>query len=282
MPAFDSNMFLRALRGLLRPLVRTLISRGISAPAFYKLLKAVYVEVAKEDFHIDGKITDSRISLLTGVHRRDVKSILENPDTVWEATRAKTTTIATVLGQWIAQSEYQTETGAPKPLPKTSESGESFESLVRLVNTDIRPRTVLDELRRQSLIVEDDQDGLLRIADRAVIGPASEDDKLVFFASNVGDHLAAASGNLLSDESPFYERAVFYNGLTSGSVDTIEDEARARAQALLVELNDKSSELQMQDRSIADPKERFRMGVYFYRESASSDQNGDEEEKDSE
>ncbi|MEO0916160.1 MAG: DUF6502 family protein, partial [Pseudomonadota bacterium] len=212
MATLDSDMFLRALRGLLRPLVRTLISRGISAPAFYKLLKAVYVEVAKEDFQIDGKITDSRISLLTGVHRRDVKSILENPDTVWEATRAKTATIATVLGQWIARAEYQTETGAPKPLPRKADSGESFESLVRLVNTDIRPRTVLDELRRQGLIEEDDQ-GLIRIANKAVLGPASDEDKLVFFASNVGDHLAAASENLLSETSPFYERAVFYNGL---------------------------------------------------------------------
>jgi len=144
MSSFDSDMFLRALRGLLRPLVRILISRGVSATAFYKLLKAVYVEVAKEHFQIDGKITDSRIALLTGVHRRDVKSILDNPDTVWEETRAKTATVATVLGQWIARQEYLAESGAPKALPKTASEGVSFESLVRLVNTDIRPRTVLD------------------------------------------------------------------------------------------------------------------------------------------
>lgn len=279
MLAFDSDMFLRALRGLLRPLVRTLISRGISAAAFYKLVKAVYVEVAKEDFQIDGKITDSRISLLTGVHRRDVKSILDNPDTVWEATRAKTATIATVLGQWIARPEYQTGTGAPKALPKTASSGESFESLVRLINTDIRPRTVLDELMRQGLVVEMD-DGLLQVADKAVLGPASEDHKMVFFASNVGDHLAAASENLLSDASPFYERAVFYNGLTPQSVDTIEADARTQAQTLLEEMNDKSSDLQKRDREVAGPKERFRFGVYFYREAASSEDRGESGDRD--
>lgn len=278
MSTFDSDTFLRALRGLLRPLVRTLIRRGISAPAFYKLLKAVYVEVAKEDFQIDGKITDSRIALLTGVHRRDVKSILESPDTVWEATRAKTATIATVLGQWITRSEYQTDTGAPKPLPKTADDGESFESLVRLVNTDIRPRTVLDELRQQGLIIEGD-DKLLRVAEAAVAGPASEGDKLVFFAANVGDHLAAASENLLSDESPYFERAVFYNGLTSGSVDAVEADARAQAQALLIDLNDKSSALRAQDRNVVGPKERFRLGVYFYRERAPADRNDDKGKK---
>ena len=279
MSALDSDMFLRALRGLLRPLVRTLISRGISATAFYKLVKAVYVEVAKEDFQIDGKITDSRISLLTGVHRRDVKSILDNPDTVWEATRAKTATIATVLGQWIARPEYLTEAGAPKALPKTAAEGESFESLVRLVNTDIRPRTVLDELVRQGLVHET-EDGLLQVADKAVLGPASEDHKLVFFASNVGDHLAAASENLLSETSPFYERAVFYNGLSAQSVDAIEASARARAQGLLEEINDTSSDLQKQDRKVKAPKERFRLGVYFYREAAPKEDRGESGDRD--
>jgi len=270
MSSYDSDMFLRALRGLIRPLVRILISRGISATAFYRLLKAVYVEVAKEHFQIDVKITDSRIALLTGVHRRDVKSILDNPDTVWEETRAKTATIATVLGQWIARPEYLEKNGAPKALPKTASEGESFESLVRLVNTDIRPRTVLDELMRQGLVIED-EGGLLRVADKPVIGPASEDHKLVFFASNVGDHLAAASENLLSENSPFYERAVFYTDLTASSVDTIEADAREQAQLMLEDMNDKSSVLQKNDREVAEPKERFRLGVYFYREPTSKE-----------
>jgi hypothetical protein len=274
MSALDSDTFLRALRGLIRPLVRTLISRGVPAPAFYKLLKTVYVEVANQDFRIDDqRPTDSRITLLTGVHRRDVKDILANPDTTWESTRAKTATMATVVGQWIARPEYQSETGAPKALPRTSEDGESFENLVRLVNTDIRPRTVFDELLRQGLIVEDD-DGLLRIADIAVMGPASDDHKLVFFASNVGDHMAAASENLLSETPPFFERAVFYNALSPASVDAVEGDVRTQAQAFLETVNDKSSALQKDDRQVAGPKERFRFGVYFYREPTPLDDTG--------
>ena len=275
MSALDSDTFLRALRGLIRPLVRTLISRGVPAPAFYKLLKTVYVEVANEDFRIsDQRPTDSRITLLTGVHRRDVKEILANPDTTWESTRAKTATMASVVGQWIARAEYQSATGAPKALPRTSEDGESFENLVRLVNTDIRPRTVFDELLRQGLIVEGD-DGLLRISDIAVMGPASEDHKLVFFASNVGDHMAAASENLLSEPPPFFERAVFYNALSPASVDTVEGDVRAQAQALLETVNDKSSALQKEDRQVSSPKERFRFGVYFYREPSPLDDASD-------
>lgn len=265
----DSEVFLRALRGLMRPLVRVLITRGVSVTAFYKLMKAVYVEVAHEDFQIEGKRpTDSRIALLTGVHRRDVRALLSNPDTAWEATRTKTATLATVIAQWTALPEYQTPEGTPKPLPRTAPEGESFESLVRLVNTDIRPRTVLDELMRQELIVEDDE-GLLRISDKAVLGPSSDDHRLVFFAANIGDHLAAASENLLSEPAPYYERALFYNELTSSSVDGIEADARQKAQDLLESMNEQSSALQTRDREVAGPKERFRLGVYFYREKAS-------------
>ena len=55
--------------------MRALIAQGVTAPALYRLLKRLYVEVAEREFRLDGeRPTDSRISLLTGVHRRDVKA----------------------------------------------------------------------------------------------------------------------------------------------------------------------------------------------------------------
>jgi hypothetical protein len=275
-------MFLRALRRMLRPLVRALISRGVTAPALYKLLKAVYVEVAHDAFGIDGKApTDSRIAMLTGVHRRDIRNILDNPDGTFETTRAKTAMLATVFGQWLTRPEFQTTDGIPKPLPVRATEGDSFESLVQSVNKDIRPRTVLDELLRQGLISET-EDGLLVISEDALVGPKSDDQKLVFFAANVGDHLAAASENYLSDAPPFYERAVFYNALTSASVDDIEADARQKAQALLEDINARSSALQQQDKVSTDAKERYRLGIYFYRDGTAPDERQDKGGNDAE
>ncbi len=265
----EPNAFLRVLRGLLRPLVRTLISRGVTAPAFYRLLKSVYVDVAYREFRIDGDTppTDSRVSLLTGVHRRDVRAYLSDPDDSWETARAKTATFATVLGQWLARPELQDDDGRPAALPRTSADGPDFERLVQSVSRDIRPRTVLDELMRQALVIEG-EDGLLRIADGAVLGAASDDHKTVFFAANVGDHLAAAAENLLSKDPPFLERAVFYNRLSPVSVDRIEEQARKLSQAALEALNSESSKLQQADKDTTGPLERYRYGVYFYREPA--------------
>ncbi|MEM9425701.1 MAG: DUF6502 family protein [Pseudomonadota bacterium] len=265
----------------MRPLVRALIARGVTAPAFYKLLKSVYVDVAHEDFRIRAEPpTDSRITLLTGVHRRDVRAILSEDGDAWETKRSKSAMFATVLGQWMARPEYQDAEGNPKPLPRSSENSENFEALVRTVNTDIRPRTVLDELLRQSLVIET-EDGLLEISDAARRGPASDDDRLVFFATNVGDHVAAAAENLMAETPPFFERAVFYNNLAPAAVDQIEARARTLSQNVLEALNEESQQLRDEHPNPADPTERYRLGIYFYRETdspegVSAKEDGDE------
>lgn len=254
----------------MRPLIRTLIARGVTAPAFYKLVKATYVDVAHKDFRIDAEPpTDSRITLLTGVHRRDVRAILSDDSDAWETRRSKTAMLATVLGQWTARRGYQDEQGNPIALPRVASKGPSFESLVSDINTDIRPRTVLDELLRQKLIVET-KDGLLAISQDALKGPASDDDRLVFFASNVGDHIAAATENLMSDTPPFFERSVFYNQLTPDTVDEIEISARALSQDVLEQLNAKSEALRANQDPDVEGTERYRLGIYFYRAPAGS------------
>jgi hypothetical protein len=271
----ESRPILRVLSGLVRPLVRILIAQGVTAPAFYRLLKRVYVEVADADFRIgDAPATDSRISLLTGVHRRDVREIRESEGDAWESSRAKSAAFATVLGQWLARPDLTGEDGKPVPLPRSGAPGADFESLVRSVSQDVRPRTVLDELERQGL-VEPGADGLLRVREGAFSGRGSADDRVVFFAANLGDHLAAAAENLLSEEPPFFERAVFYTRLAPGSVDRIEARARALGQAALEEVNRESAALQKGDRGRDDNGARFRFGIYFYRDDGPSSRSED-------
>lgn len=277
--ADKDQRLLSIMRGLIRPLVRTLIARGVTAPAFYKMLKAVYVDVAYEEFRIGTEApTDSRITLLTGVHRRDVRAILSDEDDSWETTRAKTAVFATVLGQWFARADYQDANGTPIALAKSADEGVSFEALVRDINTDIRPRTVLDELLRQGLVVENDE-GLLVVSDAARKGPTSDEDRLVFFAANVGDHIAAASENLIAETPPFFERALFYNNMAPESVDVVEARARTLSQDVLETLNEESQALRTE--TLQDgPTERFRLGIYFYREKGERDPVAPEDDTD--
>ena len=272
-PDVNSTAFARVLRGLLRPLVRAMIAQGITAPALYRVLKRIYVEVAESDFRLEGeRQTDSRISLLTGVHRRDVRTFRESDSGAEAAAQEKVTTIASVLGRWLADPETRNPDGTPMPLPRSGEI-RSFDALVRSVSKDIRARTVLDELTRQGLV--ETREGLVHLKADAFLGPADPDQKVFFFADNVGDHIAAAVENLLSDSPAFLERAVFYNRLTSSSVDELEAEARRLGGDVLLTLNESAHARQAQDLEKADGSHRFRFGVFFYREDEAAEQEKD-------
>ena len=76
MAGLPAPALVRALRRLLRPLVRLLLAKQVTYPFLANLLKAVYVEVAEREFAIAGKSqTTSRLSLLTGIHRKDAERL---------------------------------------------------------------------------------------------------------------------------------------------------------------------------------------------------------------
>lgn len=259
--------FGRVIRGLLRPLVRAMIAQGITAPVLYRMIKSLYVEVAEREFRLQGeRQTDSRISILTGVHRKDIRAFRNSDPADDQAMLEKVTTIASVLGRWLAHPDTTDADGKPIDLPRTGPSEANFNALVRAISKDIRPRTVLDELLRQGLVTADEETGNLSLLTDAFLGPSDPDQKVHFFAENVGDHIAAAVENLLAQEPPFMERAVFYNRLTGASVDGIEEEARALGADALGKLNRLANERQSEDMNMEDGTQRFRFGVFFYRE----------------
>lgn len=275
-PSDVANAFLRILRGLLRPLVKTMIVRGITAPTLYRLIKRIYVEVAEESFQLDDRpLTDSRIAMLTGVHRKDIRAFREEGDDEWQAARRKTALLATVIGQWLSNPAFLDSEGKPLVLPRSSEDGPSFDALVRFVSKDVRPRTVFDELERSGMIEE--QGETLRLRAEAVIGSGPSPDKEVFFAANVGDHLAAATENLLADAPPFFERSVFYTRMTGDAIDEIEAEARQTGQSMLELLNQRSRALQQRDKDLEGNTQRYRLGIYFYREDTDPKSGAQEE-----
>ena len=73
-----STVVIQAIRGILKPLVRFMLAQGLTYTILIDLLKSIYVEVALSEFKLEKKRqTDSRVSLLTGVHRKDVKRLSE-------------------------------------------------------------------------------------------------------------------------------------------------------------------------------------------------------------
>ncbi len=263
---------LDALRWVLRPVIRLFIAHGIQLPAVTAALKQVYVDVATTDFRIDDKApTDSRISVLTGVHRRDVRSI--RTDGAPSSARPAVSLSATVVGRWLGDPTYIDKEGRPLDLHRLDYEGEpSFEALFHGISKDVHPRTVLDDLINQQLVEWDEEADIVRLKSRAFVPMAGGDDMMRFFETNLHDHLAAAVANLLDGDKQgrFLERAVFYNKLAPKSVDSIEVEARKLGEQVLNDLNSKALRHQKSDDDDDAAKERFRFGIFFYREEDGS------------
>ena len=254
-----------ALRRLLRPVVRLLIAVGIPFPALAEALKELYVTVASSDFPLPGKEqTHSRISLLTGVHRKDVKRLLTAEEEEVESKPRAAPRGAILVGRWLGDPQYQDETGQPLPLPRTAPDGTvSFEALVSEVSKDVRPRAVLDEWLSQGL-VRIDGDHVILDAD-ALTRHDGFADKAHFLGQNLGDHAAAAVHNVLGLGEPMFERAVFYNQLSPASVEALRAMVRERAGALLVDINREAQRLEAADAGNDEANQRFTFGTYFFR-----------------
>jgi hypothetical protein len=198
------------LLAILRPLVRYLIRRGLTYPVLTELLKQVYFTEAEVDGRDAGApLTNSRISLLTGLHRKDVRRLraeLARADAAKPSRRAGLA--ARLVAEWVANPRYVDAAGKPRAL-RLREAGSrpSFEGLAKTVKADMRAKVILDELLRAGVTrLAGDRVELVRNA----YVPAQPREKLNYLGANVGDHLRSALHNVADESEPFIERAVYY------------------------------------------------------------------------
>ncbi len=258
----------KALRHVLRPIVRLLLAKGIGYPFLSDLLKEVYVEVADREFSLPGKAqTDSRITLLTGVHRKDVKRLRELDQPTLEAPEGVSLGMRVVSAWSVAP--YANEEGLPAPLPRlASQGGEfSFEGLVASVSKDIRARALLDEWLRLGIVTLD-AEGRVALDSAAFIPSGNLEDMAFYFGHNLHDHAAAAVSNVLSERGIFLERSVHHDGMEAEVVAALAKEAERSGTRLLHSLNRKSLEaLADQGKKKAGDTGRYTFGIYFYSEA---------------
>ncbi len=253
------------LARLLRPLVRLCIRSGMTFPALAQLLRELFVNVAEHDFALDGKEqTDSRVSLLTGIHRKEVARLRGAGAPVNEipATLSRTSAI---IARWVAAPEFTGPTGDPLPLPRTA-SGDapSFESLVASITKDVRPRAVLDEWLDRNLVTINDKEEIV-LVDAALVPRGDDDRKWYYLGRNLHDHIAAAAENVSGAKPRFLERAVHYDGLSRKLAERLEARSRELAMEALKIANREAN------RALAKDKGgdcRWNFGIYVYSEDS--------------
>lgn len=256
-----------ALRRVLRPLVRLLVAQGITYPFLAAMLKSIFVETAASGFALGARRpTDSRLNLLTGVHRKDIRRLLREPAPE-PAVPAGLTLGRRIVARWLADRAYADARGAPSALPRTpSQGGEhSFAALVESVSKNVRPRSVLDELVRLG-VVEIDANDYVHLVTSGFVPGKELDAKAFYFGEALHDHLAAGAHNLENAGRPFFERSVYYDELSPAAVEALRAQAEKLAMDVLIDLNKRGMALEKEDPPAPDTRMRMRLGIYFYSE----------------
>lgn len=276
-----------AVTRLLRPLVGLLMEHGLTFQWLSALLKSVFVDVAQKEFRLpDKRQTDSRITLLTGVHRKDVRRLREGAGIDDEGPPASVYLGAHLVAVWTSDKRFLDRNGHPRSLTRLPRgSGPSFDELVTSVSKDIRPRAVLDEWLRLGA-VEIDSDDCVRLKTEAFIPSKGFEEKAYYFGRNIHDHVAAARHNVQGGDPPMLERSVYYEDLSPESVRELEELARREGMNVLQALNRRARALQARDAGTGSGRSRKRrgsedraeqtrhrinFGLYFYRDDEGTD-----------
>jgi Family of unknown function (DUF6502) len=251
---------------LLKPLVRLLLRHGVAYPSFAAALKQVFIDAAHAELKSEGRVlTDSAVSLLSGVHRRDVRN-LTRPQSEAVAIRPEPMNMAVqVVARWLSQPQYQDAQGQALVLPRGSPAG-GFDALVASVSTDVRPRAVLDEMLRLGIAQETEAGIHLLEAGFAPRQGFAEMTQLL--QANLHDHLAAATQNLDQGRN-FLEQSIFVDRLTEKSalrLHAVSAKAwRAAFKTVMQEANQRFEEDQV-NAPAEERTFRARFGSYFYSE----------------
>ena len=255
---------IKAVTLLCKPLIRLLIEKGVTFPQFRELMKTLYVDVANETFTQDEKQpSDSRIFVLTGVHRKDIKRIREQADTPDQTVSSGASLNGEIVARWTSMPEYLDEKGKPKKLLRSEKNDQAgFDQLVSSVNKDVRPKVILDEWLRLNMVsIKDDYIVLSRTA---YVSNKEFNDMAYYLGHNVHDHLASCVNNILVTDDPMIERSVYYASLTENSVNKLRSIANKKGNELLQHLNKQAIKLYDTDKLKDDAKYRMRLGVYWF------------------
>jgi len=270
----QQKILYKAILSVLKPLVKILLRNNMPYGVFADLARRAYVEVATKEFAVAGrKQSNSRISTITGLSRKEVKRIQEIDEEQEENLVDKYNRAARVVYGWVHDENYQQK---PSETLVLSFDGEmpSFSALVKTYSGDVPPRAILDELERVGVVAIDDNDQI-HLLFRAYIPKTAINEKLQYLGSDVSALIQTMDRNIHdADKPPFFQRKVYYDNLPEESIAALQQLIAKNSQALLEKID---QAMAAQDRDVhpeiaGSGRKAIGVSIYYF-------ENDDIEEK---
>lgn len=235
-----SHLF-HAFRKVLRPLVKILIRAGVRHDEFAEVIKGVYVESAIRDgIGRDGPLTRARVSLTTGVPRRDVDRYIDNDSLLKPPPPTHTTTLTEVLHLWHTDPVYLGPYGIPLEIDFDSTPGRNFVELVRRASPHAEATEVFGDLLRSGAVVRSGEHFIKVLSRHYVVSDLLSPQALENFGSAMGNLARTLEHNLgIEGGRKLLQRSVIADrGLAASQMEEFEAYVKARVQQMLEDVDD--------------------------------------------
>jgi len=206
------TILITCLRIMLGPLMRFCLRFSLNLQDIVESVKIVLVQAAKDDLLQQGKkFNTSRISVKTGVHRKDVIRILSQAGTA----EPPSGLIRRLIGQWLHDARFTTKSGKPRVLSVTE-----FRELAYTISTDVNPGTVLFELKNLGAIKTTSRG--LRLISESYLPTGNLKELALILSKDIKDLMTAVHENmLLEHETPNLHGRTEYDNVDPQAVPAI-------------------------------------------------------------
>jgi len=232
-----------------------------------------------KEFTISGrKQSTSRVSVLTGLSRKEVKRLTGIPRPDDTERDEKYNRAARVISAWRREREFLDADGNPSALSITGPWA-TFSEIVRRYSGDIPVRAILDELLRIGA-VELLDNGKISLLAKAYIPEINEADKLHILGTDVAHLITTIDHNIRSDSATNtrLQRKVAYDNLPDEALPAFRKLSTKRAQNLLENLD---KWLAQHDRDVnpavqGTGRNYAGLGIYYFEEPYPAEDKNDE------
>lgn len=262
----------KLIQSYCKPLIYILLENGISAKQLIDVAKDCYVNVASSEFGLRGRAANiSRISIMTGISRKEVKKYRERARPDSELAPSSASPIGRILAAWHNDPEFVDSQGIPKSLTYDGEKN-SFSSLSRKYIGDIPASALLRELERNQLVEEDDE-GRIRPLEQTFIPKQMDHRSLERLGEVVGELGGTVLNNLRNQNGKRFERRVLSGNISSDEAHIFHNLVQKQGNKFLEFLESWLYEQGLSDVELKDSgSRRAGVGVYFFEEDVTTRQ----------
>jgi len=258
------NQIFKTCKLMLEPAIRLLLRAGIGWNEFAEIGKQVFVDVARRDYGLQGRPTNSaRVSLMTGLSRREVARIKNLPTGEEPSVVPGSSRISQVLSGWHLDREFLGPSGEPAVLAEDGDTG-SLSALLDRYGGDIPRGALVKELVQLGLVTVDESGYTVNA--REYVRMASDPGMLRQAGQAIHDHATTIVHNVAADRSNSsrFERMATQFQVDPSDAIAFEEVLAERGQAFLEEMDSWLSKSQSAKGSASVNRKAVRTGVGMY------------------